>query len=98
MSGFGSRPNVLSEVNVENADMVVAVIDSDEVNIVACMNAGALGATGAIKIARVRDPRYGDPKNMSHNSYGLDLMDQSRVGHSRAHPCAPSLSTRNGDI
>ena len=44
--------------------MLVAVTDSDEVNMVACLNAAILGQPSIIKIARVRDQSYLDPPHL----------------------------------
>lgn len=52
--GSGSNPVVLSEAGVESADMIVAVTDSDEVNMVAAAIAG-MKAPHAIKVARIRE-------------------------------------------
>ncbi len=50
----GSSPDVLEEAGIASAAMVVAVTDSDEVNMVACLAANALNPV-ATKIARIRD-------------------------------------------
>lgn len=55
--GSGAFPNVLKEAGAEDADMLIAVTDSDEVNIVACQIANALFHTPT-KIARVRASEY----------------------------------------
>ncbi|HET7675568.1 MAG TPA: Trk system potassium transporter TrkA [Gammaproteobacteria bacterium] len=55
--GFASYPNVLREAGAENADMLIAVTDSDETNIVTCQIANTLFHTPT-KIARVRAGEY----------------------------------------
>ncbi|HET6725322.1 MAG TPA: Trk system potassium transporter TrkA [Gammaproteobacteria bacterium] len=55
--GSAAFPNILKEAGADDADMVIAVTDSDEVNIVACQLAHALFHTPT-KIARVRAGEY----------------------------------------
>ena len=74
VSGSGALPRVLHDANMKNTDMVVAVTNSDEINIVACMNAGMLRSSETIRIARVRDPSFSDTTLLDENPYGLDLM------------------------
>ena len=72
--GFGSRPDVLADADVKNVEMVVAVTNSDEVNMVACMNAGLMSQASVVKVARVRDPSYTDDQFLADDTYGIDLM------------------------
>ena len=53
--GSGSSPQVLKKAKLSQAEMVVAVTDSDETNIVACLLASAQ-STSPFKIARIRNP------------------------------------------
>ena len=55
--GLGSHPDVLESAGIEDADMIVAVTSSDEVNMLACQIAFSLYRTPK-KIARVRDSSY----------------------------------------
>lgn len=55
--GHGSYPNILAEAGAEEADMLIAVTSSDEVNMVACQIAHVLFRTPT-KIARIRSSRY----------------------------------------
>lgn len=57
INGNGASPIVLREAGIRNAQMLVAVTDSDEVNLLACMIAN-LEASAPIKIARVRNPDF----------------------------------------
>jgi len=50
--GHGSNPRILEEAGVREADMMIAVTDSDEVNVVVCLLADRFGVKH--KIARVR--------------------------------------------
>ncbi len=55
--GSGSNPEILTEAGVGSADMIVAVTDSDEVNMVASAIA-RIKAPHAIKVARVRERAF----------------------------------------
>lgn len=58
--GFASHPDVLEEANAAEADMLIAVTQADEVNMVACQVAHSLFSVPK-KIARVRSRRYLQP-------------------------------------
>lgn len=55
--GHASQPDVLREAGANDADMLIAVTNSDEANMVACQVAYTLFHTPT-KIARVRTPEY----------------------------------------
>lgn len=55
--GSAAYPEVLQQAGAENADMLIAVTSSDEVNIVACQIAYQLFHTPT-KIARIRSQQY----------------------------------------
>ena len=55
--GHASHPNVLERAGIADADMLVAVTNSDETNMVACQIAHSLFNTPT-KIARVRSQEY----------------------------------------
>ncbi|MEA5445078.1 Trk system potassium transporter TrkA [Gammaproteobacteria bacterium AB-CW1] len=55
--GFGSFPDVLKRAGADDAEMIVAVTDSDETNMVACQVAYTLYHTPT-KIARIRSTEY----------------------------------------
>ena len=57
IAGQASAPEVLLRAGVEDVDMVLAVTDSDEINMIACQIAHSLFNTPT-KIARVRSPAY----------------------------------------
>ncbi len=56
VAGSGVSPKVLREIGMTDCDLVAAVTDSDEINIIACQTAHALGAH--TKVARVRQEEY----------------------------------------
>ena len=53
VTGVGSHPDVLRKAGAEDADMLIAVTNSDESNMMACQVAHSLFNTPS-KIARVR--------------------------------------------
>ncbi len=55
--GNASYPDVLAQAGAEDADLLLAVTSSDEVNMVACTVAAARFGTPT-KIARIRTPEY----------------------------------------
>ncbi len=57
VNGLGSHPDVLKKAGAEDADMLVAVTNSDESNMMACQVAYSLFKTPT-KIARIRSEQY----------------------------------------
>ena len=57
VSGGASHPNILLKAGAEDADMLIAVTNSDEINMMACQVAHTLFKTPT-KISRVRSPSY----------------------------------------
>jgi len=57
MEGSGSSPRVLEEAGVADADMLLAVTNSDEANLIACFFANHL-APEARKVVRLRNEEY----------------------------------------
>ncbi len=55
--GFGAHPHILRQAGAEDADMVIAVTNSDETNMIACQVAYSIFNTPT-KIARVRSSEY----------------------------------------
>ncbi|RPH48799.1 MAG: Trk system potassium transporter TrkA [Desulfobacteraceae bacterium] len=55
--GSGSSPRILEEAGIAGADMLLAVTDSDETNLVACMFTESI-SVGVRKLARIRDEDY----------------------------------------
>ncbi|MFH1060893.1 MAG: Trk system potassium transporter TrkA [Pseudomonadota bacterium] len=69
--GPGSSPSMLREAGIHDADMVVAVTDSDEVNLQACRFAKLLSRS-ATRVARIRSADYLDFCE-EHGSKALDI-------------------------
>ena len=55
--GFAAHPSVMARAGAEDTDMVIAVTNSDEVNMIACQVAHTLFRIPA-KIARIREAEY----------------------------------------
>jgi trk system potassium uptake protein TrkA len=55
--GEASHPNILKQAGAEDAEMLIAVTNSDEINMMACQVAHTLFNTPT-KISRVRSPNY----------------------------------------
>ncbi|MCX7564685.1 NAD-binding protein, partial [Xanthomonadaceae bacterium XH05] len=55
--GHASLPSVLEDASADDADLIIAVTSSDEVNLIACQVADALFKTPT-KIARLRQTEY----------------------------------------
>jgi len=73
VQGHGASPQVLRDARVETADLFVAVTDVCELNIVACVQAKAMGATRTI--ARVMNPAYFEsPRGITADMFGIDIV------------------------
>jgi len=55
--GKGSSPGILKQAGMEEAELVIAVTDSDEINMVACLIAGTQSKIPK-RIARIRNLEY----------------------------------------
>ncbi|OED41433.1 Trk system potassium transport protein TrkA [Endozoicomonas sp. (ex Bugula neritina AB1)] len=66
IQGMASFPSVLKEAGADEADMLVAVTNSDEVNMVACQIAYTMFHTPS-KIARIRQAAYLNTENLFRN-------------------------------
>ncbi len=70
--GNAADPEVLREVGADKADLVVAVTEKDEVNMVCGIAARKLGAQHVI--ARIRDPRYLHQVEFLREAMGLSKI------------------------
>ena len=74
VQGQASHPDILRRAGAEDADMVIAVTNSDETNMVACQVAYTLFHTPT-KIARVRAPEYHrHPGLFSQQALPIDVL------------------------
>ena len=72
--GYASHPNVLAQAGADDADMIVAVTNSDEANMVACQVAYYLFHIPT-KIARVRASEYlGHKELFNPESIPIDVL------------------------
>lgn len=73
VDGNGAQPSVLRRAGVEEAEMVIAVTNIDEVNLVICMLAQRFGVKH--KIARLRNDEYSGPKaTLRPEELGIDTI------------------------
>ncbi len=70
--GNGISSSLLKELGIEGWDLLIAVTDSDESNIVACITAKKIGVKTAI--ARVRNPEYVVELQFIRNNLGIDYI------------------------
>lgn len=72
--GHASHPQVLREAGADEADMVIAVTDSDETNMIACQVCYTLYRTPT-KIARVRAAEYlNTPQLFTQDALPVDML------------------------
>ena len=72
VEGNGASISVLIEAGVRDADLVIAVTNQDEINLVCCLIAKKLGAGHTI--ARVRNTDYRRDEEMLKKEIGLDMV------------------------
>ncbi|MBQ7319409.1 MAG: Trk system potassium transporter TrkA [Clostridia bacterium] len=70
--GNGASHDIQQEAGVKDADLLIAVAGSDELNMVCCMLAKKLGARRAI--ARVRNPEYFREMGFLRDYLEIDLV------------------------
>lgn len=69
----GASAVVLERAGVKNADMLVAVTESDEVNVIACMLAKQYNVP--ITVCRIRNPEYaGESSVLKPQQLGIDVV------------------------
>ena len=95
VAGNGASPKFLREVGAGEADLLCAVTQSDEVNVIAALAARQLGARQTV--ARVRDAEYfGDDESFARDSLGIDFVinperatadDLADADDDDPHPC-----------
>lgn len=72
VAGSAAQPETLREAGIEDADMLIAVTQSDETNLVACRIAAQLYNVPT-KIARIRAPGYlSRPELLDENGFNVD--------------------------
>lgn len=74
VEGNASYPSILKQAGAEDADLLLAVTNSDEVNMVACEVASAVFDTPT-KMARIRSPEYlACPEIFTTNAISVDVL------------------------
>jgi trk system potassium uptake protein TrkA len=78
----GNSLDALRKAGAADADVFVAVTDSDEVNMVTCgLVSGEFNV--ACKIARIRNINYSDAASSTHNFLGIDAVVNPEAEASR---------------
>lgn len=72
VKGNGVSTDTLREAGAEDADLLVATTNSDEVNMVCCLTAKHLGAK--YTIARIRNPEYNLGLHELKKNMGIDMV------------------------
>ena len=72
VKGNGVSTDTLREAGAEDADLLVAATNSDEVNMVCCLTAKHLGAK--YTIARIRNPEYNLGLHELKKNMGIDMV------------------------
>lgn len=71
--GNGASLSVLEQAGIDKADLVAAVTNVDEVNLIACMSAAHHNVR--VKVARVSNPEYiSDASRLRSARQGVDVM------------------------
>lgn len=70
--GNGASYSVQKEAGIDDTDLLVAVTDSDELNLLCCTIATRIGRCSAI--ARVRNPEYSTEINYLRDRLGLTMI------------------------
>ncbi|MDE6853276.1 MAG: Trk system potassium transporter TrkA [Lachnospiraceae bacterium] len=72
ITGTGASYSVQMDAGIESADLIIAVTDSDELNLLCCTVAKRVGHCAAI--ARVRNPDYSDEISYLREKLGLAMI------------------------
>lgn len=72
IQGNGARKSVLIEAGIHEADILMAVTSTDEMNMICCLTAKKLA--GIRTIARIRDPEYFEEFTELHEDMGIDMV------------------------
>ncbi len=70
--GNGASYSILAEAGIEATDLLIAVTESDEMNLLCCVIAKKAGKCQTI--ARVRDPIYMHERNFIKDELGLSMI------------------------
>ncbi|MBQ6474622.1 MAG: Trk system potassium transporter TrkA [Clostridia bacterium] len=81
INGNGASMQVLREAKTGSAELLIAVTASDEINILSCMTARAMGCKHTI--ARVRNTEYTEQLNVLKDTLGLSMVINPEMSVSR---------------
>ena len=81
IQGNGASCQVQKEAGVEDADLLIAVTSTDELNILCCLVAKKLGAKHTI--ARVRNPEYSRQLDFMKEELGLSMSVNPELAASK---------------
>jgi trk/ktr system potassium uptake protein len=73
LHGSGSNPNVLEEAGIESADILLAVTDSDEVNLISCFFTNLI-SPGTHKVALIRNRDYAEYRGELAKNINLSMV------------------------
>ena len=79
--GNGADPDILERADVERADLLVAVTDNDETNLLACIFGKARGVDRTV--ARVAATSYAASRHVDFAKLGVDLIVNQYEEHAR---------------
>ena len=89
INGFASHPDVLQQADAKNADVMIAVTNHEEVNMIACQIAWSLFSIKT-KIARIRSPHYLSHKKLfDRANLPIDILvnpEQLIAEHTPSYP------------
>lgn len=71
IEGNGANVDTLKQADTANADILIAVTGSDEINIISCLLAKKMGVSNTI--ARIRNPEYVNSMALLEKDLGLSL-------------------------
>ena len=86
--GVAAHPDRLAEAGVRDAELLIAVTESDEVNMVACQISHSIFNT-PVKIARIRNNAYLDPAYAA--LYGDGNLPIDHITVSYTHLTLPTI-------
>ncbi len=95
--GNGLDSNVLVEAGIEDADLLISVMDKDELNVMCCLLGKKLGAKQTI--ARIRTPEYANSATLLKEELGLSMvinpeqMTASKIARALSIPSALEENT-----
>ena len=101
VTGNGADCETLEEAGAATADLVIAVTDSDEVNMLCCYLAKQMGADNTV--ARIRNPEYNDGSLVPMKQYlnlsmaiNPDKLAAQELYHILRLPAAVKIETFSG--